>query len=93
MRRASVLSPSESLREADVRLPSSRRMETTLQDLPFDLDFFESHCLSWRRSGCIHMIFLSAMLREQDPYCFESWLEDARLPTVAQGLNKSRQEL
>ena len=44
-------SPSESLREADVRLPSSGKMEITLQDLPFDLDFFKSHCSSWARSG------------------------------------------
>ena len=50
------LSLSESLREAVVTLPSSGRTEITLQDFPFDLDFFESHCLSWARSGCIHMI-------------------------------------
>ena len=51
------LSPSESLREAEVTLSSSGKTEITLQDLPFDLDFFESHCSSWARSGCIHMIF------------------------------------
>ena len=39
-------SPSELLREANVRLPSSSKMEITLQDLPFDLDFFEAHCSS-----------------------------------------------
>ena len=35
---------SESLREAIVTLSSSGKTETTLQDLPFDLDSFESHC-------------------------------------------------
>ena len=49
-------SPLESLREAVVILSSSGRTEIMLQDLSFDLDFFESHCLSWARSGCIHMI-------------------------------------
>ena len=31
--------PSESLREADIRLSSSGKTEMTLQDLPFDLGF------------------------------------------------------
>jgi len=38
-------------------LSSSGKTETTLQDFPFDLDFFESHYLSWARSWCTHMIF------------------------------------
>jgi len=46
----------ESLREVIVILSSSGKTEITLQDLPFDLDFFESHCSSWASSECIHMI-------------------------------------
>ena len=50
------LSFSESLRKAIVTLSSSGKTETMLQDLPFDLNFFESHCSFWARSGCTHMI-------------------------------------
>ena len=64
--------PSESLREADVRLPSPGRMEIILQDLPFDLDFFESHCSSWTRSGSIHMIYPVSSVKRKRPLI--SWV-------------------
>jgi len=47
---------SESLREAIVTLSLSGKIETTLQDFPFSLGFFESLCLSLVRFGCTHMI-------------------------------------
>jgi len=50
------LSFSESLKEAIVILSSSGKTETMLQDFSFDLDFFESHYLSWARSWWTHMI-------------------------------------
>jgi len=48
----------ESLKEAIVTLSSSGKTETTLQDFPFGLAFFESHYSSLARFGCTHMIFL-----------------------------------
>jgi len=57
------LSFSESLREAIITLSSSGKTEITLQDLPFELNFFESHCLSWARSGCTHKIYLQPCLK------------------------------
>jgi len=59
--------PSESLRKVAMRLSSSGRMEITLQDLPFDLDFFESRCSSWTRSGFIHMIFPISNVKRTRP--------------------------
>jgi len=57
----------ESLREANVTLSSSGKTETTLQDFPFDLGLFESHCSSWARSGCTHMISTFFNVRERRP--------------------------
>ena len=83
LRRASVLSPSESLREADVKLSSSGRMEMILQYLPFDLDFFESHCSSCARSGCIHMISPVSNVKGTRPLL--SWVLTAECVTSSRG--------